>query len=646
MPSSSYPRSVESARAIAIVIAAYAISLVVLGLTDAVSLVARVGGTIHLSVLELGLLPTVGLCLAPRVHVALLGCGLLYVALWARVSRSWTRARPVLLGLPLAALASAAAIAARKLPLVARTPLLQSAAWVAAVAAPLALLGAALYLARQHRPRRWHERALLSVLALGLTIATHVLGLTEAVMARLPGTLFALVALTYLLGYLLRNTRRPALLAGGLTAAIALASSYAAALPSARSKRTEAVVAHQTLLLQALLFIDIALFARAPSLPACTTREQPLPAASAPTSHDVLVITLDALRADHLAAYGYDLVTMPNVEALLRESVTFDTAYSAAPGTSGSFTAMWTGSSAYSMRALRRWPPTLHQRMRALGYRILGSDLSPIASHAAPGFPKAPLYDAPIRFPTKAAQLVDTLIEQLTRTKAPFLAFAHFNESHDAVARRYVPEVFRARSQSRYDDALFEVDRHLGRLLDALRASGRYDNTVIVFGADHGEFFGEHARERHGSLLYEPVVRIPFAIKRPGVMPRREATFVSGFDLSPTVFKAATGRPWPLPTLGQDVLAEIASGHTERTLFMENVSEHAVRRLVAVRKGPFKYTLLRGTGVEELFDLSRDPGELDNLAGEAPDTLESMRRELEATLERQACELRSMRAQP
>jgi arylsulfatase A-like enzyme len=268
-----------------------------------------------------------------------------------------------------------------------------------------------------------------------------------------------------------------------------------------------------------------------------------------------------------------------------------------------------------------------------------------VAADSAPGFPKTPLCDAPIHHGTKAGPLVDALIEQIRGTQGPFIAFAHFKETHDAGAYKYVPEVFPARHLSRYDDGMFEVDRHVGRLIAALKASGRYDDTVIVFSADHGEFFGEHARMHHGSLLYEPVVRVPFAIKLPGVPARREATFVSGFDLAPTVFKAATGWSWPMPVLGGDVLGEIEAGRNDRAVFMENVSgQRGVRRVVAVRKGRFKYILLRGTSVEELFDVERDPGELDNLAGEEPEALAAMRDELDRVLQRQGCELHAMRA--
>lgn len=627
-----------------IFVAAYAVAVLVLGLADAAVLVARVGDEHRLTLVELLLLPFISMPLTPLLHLALLAAGLAYVAILSRLPGRLARHRVALLCLPIGVVASVTARAAKHLPLIKRTPLLETGTWVATIAAPIAFIGLGLLLATVGRSRPWLRRACLAGLLLALAMFVFVVGLTEEVLARIPGTIFALVALTYMVGYLLRDVERPLRAAVALALSVALASAYVAFLPSARSARALAIVAHKTQLLQALMFTELALFTRSPGFPECSAPPAPPEPLRETRSHNILLITLDAMRADHMSAYGYDRVTMPNAEALLREAVVFDTAYSAAPATSGSLTAMWTASSAYTMRALGHWPKTLHERLRELGYRILGTDLSRVADNSAPGRSKTPLWDASIGQAVKAAELADTLIDQIRATKGPFFATAHFHETHDEGARRYVPKVFPEGPLSRYDDSIFEIDRHIGRILAELRTSGRYDDTVIAFGSDHGEFFGEHARFHHGSLLYEPVVRVPFALKLPGTAARREATFASGFDLAPTLLKAATGRPWPVVALGHDVIGEIAAGRRDRAVFMENVSTGGIRRVVAVRKGRFKYTLLRGTRVEELFDLERDPGELDNLAGEDPVTLKAMRAELDAALHSQACELKALKA--
>src|SRR4029078_6574388 len=107
------------------------------------------------------------------------------------------------------------------------------------------------------------------------------------------------------------------------------------------------------------------------------------------------------------------------------------------------------------------------------------------------------------------------------------------------------PEVppFGSDDMARYDGEIRFTDLHIGRLLDALRAKGLYDRTVVVVTGDHGEGFGEHGVQMHGYHLYAAQTRVPLIIRVPGLAPRRVAAPAAHVDILPTLATRAGAAP-------------------------------------------------------------------------------------------------------
>jgi hypothetical protein len=188
----------------------------------------------------------------------------------------------------------------------------------------------------------------------------------------------------------------------------------------------------------------------------------------------------------------------------------------------------------------------------------------------------------------------------------------------------------------RYAREVAFTDRHVGMLLDSLRAAGRYDETLIVFTADHGEALGQHGWLGHVQTLYDAMMRIPLIVKPPrnsgydaGVRRTDQAAIV---DVMPTIL-ARLGLP-PLPgARGRDLLAKGADD-AATAVFLETHKPEAERDLYGLRVDGYKIIHEPETGSWEYYDLAADPGETSDLADQGGPDFERHRDLLLAMLAR------------
>jgi len=167
------------------------------------------------------------------------------------------------------------------------------------------------------------------------------------------------------------------------------------------------------------------------------------------------------------------------------------------------------------------------------------------------------------------------------------------------------------------------VDASIGRVLDALEASGEAENTLIVYTSDHGEGLGSHGLYWK-AFMYEASARVPFVMVFPGRLPegvRNESVFVSGIDLMPTFCDVAQ-IPRPDGLCGENVLAQIESGRRAREALVTSAS-FGGRMVVDDRYKSIRY---KGDPVLQLFDLVEDPGEAVNIADQHSSLLEEHNR--------------------
>jgi len=265
---------------------------------------------------------------------------------------------------------------------------------------------------------------------------------------------------------------------------------------------------------------------------------------------NVLLITLDTTRADHVGCYGGKNVSTPNLDALAAKGVLFEEARAHCPLTLPSHASMLTGMlpSSLNLRVnglvLDRKAPMIQERLRGKGYRtvaIVSSVILEKTRGLARGFD---VYDDEMTMipsgggppeEKRAEDATSAALREIAGTKGPYFLWVHYYDPH----HEYEPpmpysEKFRG---SPYDGEIAYMDSEVGRLLSGLSRKGLLENTLIVAAADHGEGLGEHNEKVHGIFLYEYAVRVPLIIAFDGKIPagKRVSASCRLSDIAPTI---------------------------------------------------------------------------------------------------------------
>jgi arylsulfatase A-like enzyme/Flp pilus assembly protein TadD len=353
-------------------------------------------------------------------------------------------------------------------------------------------------------------------------------------------------------------------------------------------------------------------------------------------NRNVVLITVDTLRADAVGAYGGRAAT-PNLDALAGHGARFDFAHAHAVVTLPSHTSILTGRLPYEhgmrdnsgfrvpdgTRTLATW---LKPRGFATGAFVAGFPLTKRFG-LTPGFDEyddrlpemgaATAHSMPDR---PADAVVSRTLEWIGRQTGKFFAWVHLFDPHSPYKP---PEDLRARyaDQPYYGEVAF-VDRALGPLFERLRALDR--PTLVIVTADHGESLGEHGELTHGMFAYESTLRVPLIV---GIVGARQTQSARGVvvdapvrhvDVAPTVLESA-GEPVPADLAGASIRPLLAGGSPpDRPLYFESMTYNLVRGWAPLRGaivGREKYIDLP---IPELYDLAADPGESRNLAQELP----------------------------
>jgi choline-sulfatase len=291
---------------------------------------------------------------------------------------------------------------------------------------------------------------------------------------------------------------------------------------------------------------------------------------SVPDRPNVVLITIDTLRHDHLGAYGYHRDTSPNLDRLAAEGTLFLNSWAHAPSTRYSMPAIMTGRYplhvAYD-NSVRGWPglseenTTIAEIAKARGYRTGGFfnhwyfdrvrrmdqgfdvyDNSNARLHQnVPGAGPAETTGSSSRQQTDAAiGFVDTHLAR--EGDEPFFLWVHYYDPHYVYQKRDGFD-FGDEPRDLYDSEIAFTDHHIGRLFDHLRAQGLWNETAVVIASDHGEGFGEKGITLHGYHLYAPQTRVPLIMRIPGTWPRRVAMPVAHVDILPTLANVLGAEP-------------------------------------------------------------------------------------------------------
>ena len=399
---------------------------------------------------------------------------------------------------------------------------------------------------------------------------------------------------------------------------------------------------------QRLLFLALPLAAMA----ACRSTESPAPAAVAAGAlrgYNVLLVTIDTLRADHVGAYGSPLGLTPTLDRLAKEGLRFDVAHAHVPMTLPSHTTIMTGlyPPANGVRdngAFRfdRTRPTLASALGAAGYRtaaFIGSFVLDARFGLNAGFD---LYDDRLNGSSANLDVVQRTAEQVlapaydwitTQGSAlddrPWFVWAHLYDPHEPYTP---PEPFASRySQDPYSGEIAYADQALGRFLDRLRAAGpALERTLIVIASDHGESLGEHGERTHGLFAYEATLRVPLIAWAPAVLkPAVSAAPARLVDLAPTVLDLV-GVATPANLDGRSLRA--AAPGDDPGSYFEALNANLTRNWAPLKGMLHGRRKLIDLPIPELYDLAADPGEQHNIYAARRDEA----RDLESRLDRLA----------
>ncbi|HEY6081197.1 MAG TPA: sulfatase-like hydrolase/transferase, partial [Polyangiaceae bacterium] len=348
----------------------------------------------------------------------------------------------------------------------------------------------------------------------------------------------------------------------------------------------------------------------------------------------MLLVTIDALRADHVGAYGYARKVTPSFDALASRGSLFEHAYCPTPHTSYSITSLLTG-----------------KYMRPLLLQGAGEDsdtwaglLRTYGYHTAAFYPPAVFFIDHSRFESFAKRALDfeyrwvefaegekrlaqvrEYLASAPRDKPLFL-WVHLFGPHEPYEAHPGLD-FGDRDVDRYDSEVAAADATLGQLVTLMET--RDPGAVTIVSADHGEEFGDHGGRYHGSSVYEEQVRVPLLVVGPGVKAQRITEVVQTIDLLPSVL-GALGVPRPPRIRGRD-LGQLLSGARASgpgTAFAET-DEQAL-----YAEGNLRLVCARRLGACKLFDLEKDRGQTRDAGPDHPDALARMRekqRELAAS---------------
>ena len=367
-----------------------------------------------------------------------------------------------------------------------------------------------------------------------------------------------------------------------------------------------------------------------------------------PEIRNIVLISIDTIRADYLSCYGYPKNTTPNIDALATDATRFEKAITPAPITLPAHSSMLTG-----LIPLSHGVHMNHAQLNTSNL-TLAEILKPEGFHTAAIVSTFVLYEqfglaqgfdtyddafknaGDDRFGSErrgdeTTQIALDWLEQNKDGKS-FL-FLHYYDPHEDYTP---PEPFASEfAGDPYAGEIAFTDHCIGRVIQKLKDLELYDSTLLIITGDHGEMLGEHGEATHTYFIYESAIHVPLIIKRPG---QTEAVTISEpvglIDIVPTICSLLKIDP-PSDIQGQD-LSPLLYGRVpedyERFLYIESFGPNrfGASSLMAISHGKWKYIQAPRP---ELYDLAADPGEKNNLIEKEPHLARILEDKLKETLE-------------
>ena len=364
---------------------------------------------------------------------------------------------------------------------------------------------------------------------------------------------------------------------------------------------------------------------------------------------NVILISIDTCRADHLGCYGYHKDTTPNIDKIAREGIIFKNAYSEVPITLPSHSSMLTGTI-----------PPYHGVHDNAGYYLAQSNLTLAEILEQNGFTTGAAISAYVlssKFGLKqgfstygdltntasgASDIIERRGEETNRfvlkwlekhKNKRFFLFLHYFDPHQAYEP---PEPFASRfAGNAYAGEIAYTDFCIGQVVARLKALKLYDSSLIIITSDHGEMLNEHGEMSHAYFIYQSALKVPLIFKLPGSYPVAEFDEPVGLiDIVPTVCSMLGIRP-DSSMQGKD-LSPCFFGKIQpspdRKLYCESLypTKYGANSLLGIITDRWKFIQ---TTRPELYDLKSDPDETNNVYKQQPKRARILREHLRLILE-------------
>ncbi len=375
------------------------------------------------------------------------------------------------------------------------------------------------------------------------------------------------------------------------------------------------------------------------------TGQAPTPKKSAPkpARPNVILITIDTLRADHVGCYGAEQVKTPTLDGLASDGIVFERAISQVPLTWPSHAVILTGTypfqngvQDFTGQPLAPQFRSVAQAFKQAGYAT-GAVVSAFVLDRSWGLGRGfDFYDDAFSaetFAQKDIGLVDRragdsvahALAWLKKTpRRPFFLWLHLYDPHSPYDP---PEPYRTEySKHLYDGEIAYADHELGKLIDWLKQNHLYSSSLIMALSDHGESLGEHGEDEHGFFLYNATVHVPLIVKPPassGIRRDRRREPVETTAVAPSLLqlagvKDAIQSQFQATSLFSDNAQRKDSKDSAYSETFYPFSSFGWSPLHAMESSRFHYI---DAPKPELYDLDRDPGETHNIVADQPATV-------------------------
>ncbi|MFC1853276.1 sulfatase-like hydrolase/transferase [candidate division CSSED10-310 bacterium] len=356
---------------------------------------------------------------------------------------------------------------------------------------------------------------------------------------------------------------------------------------------------------------------------------------------NILLITVDCLRADHLGYYGYPKRTTPGLDKLAKSAAVFWKAYTPSSWTHPSLSSIHTGLHPRD-HGISQWKHILKDEHLTIAEILKGAGYQTLAyvSHNlfrpkygyTQGFD---YYDVSVLQDTvnpekiiSSQDITDKILKMLSQIEQPFFIWVHYFDPHGYYFH-HKEFSFGTKAMERYDSEIAYTDYHIDRLCNGLKERDLYQRTIVVVVADHGEAFMEHGLIGHTKTIFEEVVNVPLIMRIPGFFHQNYQSTVTHMEIAPTILNLVQLQV--PPALKGTVVPFDRNGFRA----ISNTVYFEIKRFVELKgilsKG---YKLVMDLELEKplqsaaLYNLKTDAVEKANISSQEPDKVDELHNQL------------------